>query len=599
MRRWRWSLPAAVAALLLVLSASHLASVDGKGGGGSSSSSSSSSSSYSSGSYSSSPSSYSSGSYSSGSYSSGSYSSGSKSSSSSTKTSTGSSTSSSSSGSYVNPAQQSAIKTAGGTARKPWGATGSTTGASGSRWKFGGSTTRRGSTLYRGSNNQAYSSRPRYYGNGAHLSKTYSAMTYAKRAVLWGAVAGAGAFAFYAYSSSRLDCPNGYFLYGFGCRSCSDAECPIGQYRTQCTPWTDSYCRPCRNKPSGSTYSYTTPGNCCLFQCEGSCGGGCEFDSSAPYAASENDVAFPASDSAVLQIIFEVPTDKVSFNGRSGDFRSALATLAGVGSDNVKVMAIEEEPIVDIRLSCDPCPTYKRIPKAATDNKQYDCGVDSLTYIDKNGYGCDDWKNYDCTDVSIGYGILELGEIRIQCPTACRSCCLLSECTATAMSSSVAATSCVADCGSPCQEDKATCGYYRWNECGCSTRRAGERQLLSTAAATNSSNTTNTTSGCVSLSETMTKHVLVSVGVTTTIGKVDETWDLLNEYAVNQKMAASCLWPTVMTYDEVEAETSVEEILSSASIVRQDALGVWVSTIIGLACFALASNCFVLASHWH
>ena len=33
-------------------------------------------------------------------------------------------------------------------------------------------------------------------------------------------------------------------------------------------------------------------------------------------------------------------------------------------------MAIEEEPIVDIRLSCDPCPTYKRIPKAATDNKQ-------------------------------------------------------------------------------------------------------------------------------------------------------------------------------------------------------------------------------------
>ena len=29
----------------------------------------------------------------------------------------------------------------------------------------------------------------------------------------------------------------------------SDAECPIGQYRTQCTPWIDSYCRPCRNKP--------------------------------------------------------------------------------------------------------------------------------------------------------------------------------------------------------------------------------------------------------------------------------------------------------------------------------------------------------------
>jgi len=110
--------------------------------------------------------------------------------------------------------QKSAISQAGGTGRTSWGG-----GKSGNRWTLGGSTTKGGSTLYRG-NGRAYSSRPRYYGHGAHTSSSYQAMSYTKKAIVWGAVAGVGAFAFYQYSSSRRDCDSYYFAYGSGCRSC-------------------------------------------------------------------------------------------------------------------------------------------------------------------------------------------------------------------------------------------------------------------------------------------------------------------------------------------------------------------------------------------
>ena len=51
----------------------------------------------------------------------------------------------------------------------------------------------------------------------------------------------------------------GQFRFGRECRVCSDWECPIGQYRITCTPNSDSYCKPCTNKPSGQ--QYLTPGN--------------------------------------------------------------------------------------------------------------------------------------------------------------------------------------------------------------------------------------------------------------------------------------------------------------------------------------------------
>jgi len=47
------------------------------------------------------------------------------------------------------------------------------------------------------------------------------------------------------------------------------------------------------------------------------------------------------------------------------------------------------------------------------------------------------------------------------------------------------------------------------------------------------------------------KFIVVEIEVATTIGKIDDTWNKLNEYDVNRKMASSCLPPAVMSYDNV------------------------------------------------
>ena len=41
--------------------------------------------------------------------------------------------------------------------------------------------------------------------------------------------------------------------------------------------------------------------------------------------------------------------------------------------------------------------------------------------------------------------------------------------------------------------------------------------------------------------------VVVEVEVTTTVGSIDTTWDKLNEYDVNYKLATSCLPPAVVS----------------------------------------------------
>jgi hypothetical protein len=109
---------------------------------------------------------------------------------------------------------------------------------------FGGSTTKGGSTLYKGSGGKVYSSRPQYYGSGAHTSSVWI-----NRPIMWGAVAGVTAFAFYGHSYARLPtCGSYFFAYGSGCRSCrcdtepfpqcarAECVCAYGSQNCLCAP---------------------------------------------------------------------------------------------------------------------------------------------------------------------------------------------------------------------------------------------------------------------------------------------------------------------------------------------------------------------------
>ena len=140
---------------------------------------------------------------------------------------------------------------------------------------------------------------------------------------------------FYSYSSSRADCYRNTFAYGNSCRGCSDYECPIGQFRTMCTPHSDSYCKKCTNAPDTS-YEYVTPGN----------DNDCEYRTNS-VAADLGE--FSSSDPASLVMFFELPVSESEFNGIGGDFRAAIANVAGVGTaDKVKALKITEYSLKDV-----------------------------------------------------------------------------------------------------------------------------------------------------------------------------------------------------------------------------------------------------------
>ena len=115
-------------------------------------------------------------------------------------------------------------------------------------------------------NGRPYSYRPRYYGSGTSRYATTNAIQrFQMRPPLWLGAGVAVGFMFYAIRQDTgepkcLAYPN-TFQFGGKCRDCSDWECPIGQYRVPCTAGTDSYCKPCTNKPSSTTFTYLTPGN--------------------------------------------------------------------------------------------------------------------------------------------------------------------------------------------------------------------------------------------------------------------------------------------------------------------------------------------------
>ena len=180
------------------------------------------------------------------------------------------------------------------------------------------------------------STRPRYYTGSA----------FAARPILFVGVASY----FWYRGSSRRDCTEDFpgeerFQYGRQCRKCSSWACPIGQYREQCTPQSDSYCRPCTNKPDG--HVYTTPGNqndcdhtpCTVeesvYQAEGT--PLCDGVYSSDFESSE----FSADSAADVVLYAEIPVDEATFNTMGGEYRAAMSEVSGatVTVSNIETVA--------------------------------------------------------------------------------------------------------------------------------------------------------------------------------------------------------------------------------------------------------------------
>ena len=185
----------------------------------------------------------------------------------------------------------------------------SASGATGGWSAAGGARTSGGSTLKRTGGGAAVSTRPRFYGGGGFRG----------RPILYGAVA---LWLFYPRGGmSGRTCPTGQFKYGRECRTCSDWDCPIGQFRSICTPHTDSYCKLCANAPpdaDGVSYIYTSPGN----------NNDCEYRAADPADSFIAD-GFQADEVASLIMFLEIPTSKAQFNADGTKLSEAIASVAG------------------------------------------------------------------------------------------------------------------------------------------------------------------------------------------------------------------------------------------------------------------------------
>ena len=180
-----------------------------------------------------------------------------------------------------------------------------------------------------------------YYRSGSAGAATAYQTGYTKRAVVYGAVA-VGMIYFYSRGAAREKCLEGSFAYGRTCRACSDWECPVGQFRTTCTPHSDSYCKRCSNAPmDANTYAYTTPGNNndCQYAVVKTSSDAEIFDE----GCMEGKCVYDPQEEASLLVFLEVPVDAASFQAMGAEFRQAVAVTAGFESrDTVTVTEITE-----------------------------------------------------------------------------------------------------------------------------------------------------------------------------------------------------------------------------------------------------------------
>lgn len=169
------------------------------------------------------------------------------------------------------------------------------------------------------------STRPRYYTGSA----------FAARPIIFVGVASY----FWYRGGSRRDCSEDFpgeerFQYGRQCRKCSSWACPIGQHRESCTPQSDSYCKPCTNKPDGN-YVYTTPGN--ANDCEST---PCTTDEAiyleqdiplcdGVYSSDFDSAEFSADSAAEVVFYAEIPVDKDTFNSIGGEYKAAISEVSG------------------------------------------------------------------------------------------------------------------------------------------------------------------------------------------------------------------------------------------------------------------------------
>ena len=148
------------------------------------------------------------------------------------------------------------------------------------------------------------STMPRYYGGYYGGGFTPRPATFV--------VAGAVAFMFYR-AGTHTQCSYSSYAYGHACRACSDWICPMGQYRVSCTPYSDSYCKLCTNKPAGN-FVYTSPGNandCASEPCSTDAANTAMY--SCDGVVTPPPEGFLADSSTDLVFYVEMPVDNATF----------------------------------------------------------------------------------------------------------------------------------------------------------------------------------------------------------------------------------------------------------------------------------------------
>ena len=194
-------------------------------------------------------------------------------------------------------------------------------------------------------NGMTMSTMPRYYGGYYGGGFTPRPATFV--------VAGAVGFMFYR-AGTHTQCSYSSYADGHACRACSDWICPMGQYRVSCTPYSDSYCNPCTNKPAGN-YVYTSPGNdndCATEPCSTDAANTemywCDSVVTPPPAG------FLADSSTDLVFYIEMPVNSATFASSLADkYHSAIQSLAGDNAQSVTVSSVLDVPASTFRRRID------------------------------------------------------------------------------------------------------------------------------------------------------------------------------------------------------------------------------------------------------